>query len=214
VAFLVAPFQAVTGIEDFNQRFLLPAFILMLASLASNRPRRLPEGTRWALTLVTTAAAIIVLAFQYSYVGRIAHKLQSVYDVISQAHLSPDFRDLGENEFEHLERLAPLGSASPRLLPMHESLGYFAEYFRLDEQTCIPIFSRPTSIIGTSTVYHPLLSDLKQLTEFPSTITIFGLQTRNRKIATLMADQYETITDTEYVLILQRKAVLASPGQR
>lgn len=186
----------------------------MLASLAPNGPRLLSERTGWALTLVAAAAVIIVLGFQYSYVGPIAHKLQGVYDVTSRAHLNSDFRDLGDNEFEQLGRLAPPGPASPRLLPMHESLGYFAEYLRLDEQTCVPIFSRPTSIIGTSAVYHPLLSDLKQLTQFPSAITIFGLQTRNRVIAALMADRYETIADTEYVLILQRKAVLASPGQR
>ena len=142
LVFLVAPFQAATGIQDINQRFVLPAFILMLASLAANRPRRLPEGARRALTLVVAAAATIVLAFQYFYVGRIAHKLQGVYDVISQAHLSSDFRDVAENELEHSERLAPPGPSGPRLLPMHEALGYFAQYLRLDQQTCIPIFSK------------------------------------------------------------------------
>jgi hypothetical protein len=66
------------------------------------------------------------------------------------------------------------------------------------------------SIIGTSVAYRPLLSDNKKMTQFPSAVVILGLQTRNRVIAGLMADRYETIADREYVLILRRKAEAAS----
>jgi len=48
------------------------------------------------------------------------------------------------------------------------------------------------------------------MTQFPSAVVILGLQTRNRVIAGLMADRYETIADREYVLILRRKAEAAS----
>lgn len=129
--FLVVEFQAATGIPDFNYRLLLPAFILMLASLAPNSPRRLSERTRWALTLVAAAAVVVVLAFQYFYVGRIAHKLQGVYDVISRAHLGSDFRDLIHNEYE---RLALPGPSRLRSLPTHNPLVYFPYYLRLEQR--------------------------------------------------------------------------------
>jgi hypothetical protein len=214
--FFVAPFSAVTRVYDFNGRFLLPAFIVMLASLASNRPRRLLEGTRWALTLAAAAAAITVLAFQFFYVGRVAHELQGVYGVLSQADLSSDFRDVVDNEFEHLDRLVPSGSSSPRLLPVHGTLAYFVQYLRLERPTCVPLFPTTTSIIKTSVAYHPLLSESKTMTQSPGSVVILGPQTRNRVIADLMVDQYETIADTEYVLILRRKAELAklpTPGR-
>jgi len=208
--FLLAPFKAAAGTGDLNERFLLPAFVLMLTSLASNRPRQAHESTRWAWTLLASGTAIVVLGFQFLYVGHAARELQKIFDVLAQAHLSSDFRDLAENEFEHLGRLAAPGPSAARLLPMHESLGYFAEYLRLDRQNCIPIFSKPTSVIASSEAYHPLLNDAKKMTQFPGSIAIFGLQTRNRAIASLMTDRYETIADTGYVLILRRKAIAGS----
>jgi hypothetical protein len=208
--FLAAPFSAVTRVYDFNGRFLLPAFILMLASLASSRPRRLPEATRWALTLAAATAAMTVLAFQFFYVGRVAHKLQGVYNVLSQAHLSSDFRDVVDNEFEHLDRLAPPAPSGPRFLPVHGTLAYFVQYLRLERPTCVPLFPTTTSIIRTSVVYDPLLSESKTMTQFPGSIVILGPQIRNHVIAGLMPDRYETIADSEYVLILQRRAGLQS----
>ena len=208
--FLLVPFSAFTRVHDFNGRFLLPGFILMLASLASNRPRLLRERTQWALTLAAGALAMIVLAFQFFYVGGVAHKLQGVYAVLSHAHLSSDFRDVTDSEFEHLERLAPRVPSGPRLLPVHEALAYVVQYLRLEQPTCVPLFPTTTSIIRASVAYHPLLSETKAMTQFPNNIVILGLQSRNRVIASLMADQYETTADTEYVLILQRKAALAN----
>ncbi len=198
--FLVVQFEAATGIPDFNYRFLLPAFVLMLASLASNSPRRLSERTRWALTLVAAAAVVVVLAFQYFYVGRIAHKLQGVYDVISQAHLGSDFRDLIHNEYE---RLALPGPSGLRSLPTHNPLVYFPYYLRLEQRE--PARVPSTSIIRSSPEYPSLLSNTNTLTQLPNALVILGLQTTNRANAALIADWYETITDTEYVLILQRK---------
>lgn len=210
LVFLLVPFSALTRVYDFNGRFLLPALILMIGSLGgSNQPQRLSEATRWMLTLVVAAAAMTVLAFQFFYVGRVAHKLQDVYGVLSEAHLSSDVRDLADNEFEHLDRLVPSGPPGFRLLPVHGTLAYFVQYLRLVRPTCVPLFPTTTSIVRTSAVYHPLLGEGKTLTSFPDSVVILGPQDRNRMIAALMANQYEMIADTEYVLILRRRADVA-----
>ena len=211
IVYLLVPFSVLTRVHDFNGRFLLPAFILILASLASYQPERLLAGKRWWPTLAAASAIVIVLAFQFLYVGRVAHKLRGVYDVLTQAHLGSDFRDLADTEFENLGRLAPRPSSGPRLLPVHESLAYFVQYLRLKQSAPIPLFPTTTSIIKTSVVYHPLLDESKRMTEFPGSVVILGLQARNRVIAGLMADRYDTITDTEGVLIMRRKAEYTEP---
>ncbi len=208
--FLFAPFSEFTGVYDLNGRFLLPAFLLMLAGLASFRPRALSERMRWSLTLATAAAAIFVLAFQFFYVGRVAGKLQGVYDVLSQAHLDPDFRAIADSEFEHLDYVAPLPKSGPRLLPVHESLAYFVQYLRLEHPTCVPLFQTTTSIVRASVPYRSLLTDTEGIAELPRGVVILGLQNRNRVIAGLLTDRYQTVADTDYVLVLERKA---APGK-
>jgi hypothetical protein len=208
--FLVAPLAAATGIPDLNYRFLLPAFVVMLAGLASYSPhRRLSERKQWALTSVAAIAVITVLTFQWFYVGRIAQKLQGIHDVISQAQLSSDFRDLAYNDYERLAIPRPSG---PRLFPAHDPLAYFPYYLRLEQSAPARVFS--TSILRSSAEYPPLLSKSKTLTQFPSGIVILGLQSSNRLNAALMGDRYQTIADTEYVLILRRKAEVTSRSDR
>jgi len=202
-AFLFAPFDAVTGISDFNYRFLVPVLVLILASLASTSRPRLPEQARWVLTLLAAAAATVVLFFQYVYVGSIAHKLRAVYDVISQAQLGPDFRDLVNTDLEYSPGLMPANSSRSRILPVHSTLDYITYYVRTDQR--VPSLLFPTSIIRSSLAYPPLLKSDRTLTAKPSAIVIPGRQAANRILAELLHDQYEAAPDTEWVLILRRR---------
>ncbi len=208
--FLFAPFSEFTGVYDLNCRFLLPAFFLILAGLASVPWPDLSGRLRQVLILATAAAAIFVLVFQFFYVGRVAGRLQGVYDVLLQAKLDPNFQAIADNELEHLDYVAPLPRSGPRLLPVHESFAYFVQYLRADHVVCAPLFQTTTSIVRASTPYHSLLRDTelrdtKGMTQLPRSVVILGLQNRNRVIASLIADKYQTVEDTEYVLILQRK---------
>ena len=203
LAFLFAPFLAAFGAHDMNERFILPAFIFMLASLSSSTGYALPERAEWSLTLLAAAAVSFVLGFHCFYVGSVAHKLQGAYDAALQAHLNADFRDLGENQFETF-RLTPSDSEGSRLLPVHDAFGFFADYLRLAEPASAPIIQ--TSIVATSAQYHPLLDKYNQLTQFPSAIVIFGTQSHNHAVAALMADRYRMTVDAEYVSVLQPKA--------
>lgn len=199
--FLVVPFSMVTGVDDVNYRLLLPAFVLMLAGLAANSGRRLSGRAQWALTVIAAAAVALVLAFQYCYVGRVSRKLQGIYEVISQAHLDTHFRDVAYSAFEPQ---APSGISQPRLVPVHDVLPYLTDYWRTECRMPGRIF--PTSIIRSTDSYSPLLGNIKKKSELPSAIVILGPQTQNRGVASLMPEQYDKVADTEYALILRRKA--------
>ena len=195
VIFAVFPFQAFTGVFDFNYRFLLPAFVLVLASLAPVlHPHR-------AFSAGITSAAVLVLAFHLWYTARISKELVETYQVMSQANLDPGFRDITWNPFEPL---APIATTGERLLPVHEPLMYFAQYLRLDRDW---LDRNPrmftTSFVRSTGSFSPLLGESKWRSPPPCAIVILGLQSQNRDVARLLPNEYRVSVEADYLLILQ-----------
>ncbi len=201
--FLVVPLDALTGVEDVNYRLLLPAFLLILAGLLADSQPRLFGHTQWVLSGAAACAVAVVLAFQCFYVGHVAQELGAIHEELIQAHLPPDFRELVYNQFELYVPPPALYSTS-RLVPVHDSLRYLAEYVRTENGLPGRVFT--TSVIGCSVSYAPLMGKNQTLTLTPSAIVILGHQTYARKLAALVADQYLTMVDQPYMLFLQRKS--------
>ncbi len=199
-AFLFVPFARITGISDINYRFILPMFLLMLASVAGSGFGRKSERLRWALTISTAIGAISVLCLYFVIVGRASGKIQEIHETLSKAQLGPDFRDLVNNDFEGTH-VAAEGNSS-RVLPVHSCLAYITYYLRTEEE--IPSTILNTSIIRSSLTIPPLINKGGMMTASPSAIVIPGDQRLNRTNAQRIPGSYQVTADTDYVMILKR----------
>jgi hypothetical protein len=192
ILFLAFPFEALTGVADFNYRFLLPAFILILTALLPV----LPEIR--ALRFIAAIFVLAVMIFQYCYTARISRASEKVYALLSQSNLGADFRDITRGPFEPL---APSAVAGSRLLPVHEAFYTFAAYLRLERQWPGPMF-KTSFIVGTNN-YPALLGNSDSNIAWPGAIAILGLRQQNREIAKSLPAKYSVAADTEYLLILK-----------
>ena len=213
--FLIAPFGAVTGIIDFNYRFLLPGFLLMLAALAANARQLLSEKAKWMFTALAASAVTAVLVFQYAYVGSISNQLQSIYTALAQSHPSPDFRvvESSPTDPDMPEPLPPHGG----FLPARRPLVYLPEYLRTEYDVPGPVLT--TSIIDSSFHQDNFQDSLKSGVNLPGTLVIPGLRANNHKIAATTLTYYDIVSDTPYLLVLERKlhagaGARAFPGLR
>ncbi len=206
--FAVFPFDAFTGVFDFNYRFLLPAFFLVLASLAPVLP------SHRTVKVVIASAAALVLVFNFWHTARISRELAETYEALSQANLDPGFRDVTQNEFEPLAPVAaPNAMTGKRLLPVHESLMYFADYLRLERDW---LGGNPrmftTSFVRSTATYLPLLGEPTWRSVPPCAIVILGIQKQNREVARLLPKEYHVAEETEYLLILKFNRVQSVPA--
>lgn len=198
--FAFCPFEALTGVSDFNYRFLLPAFFLILSTLIPV----LPTG-RGSLGAAACAALAAVL-FGFGYAARVSRVSERVYAQMSQADLSSDFREITANLFEPS---APSYLPRARLLPVHEVFYTFADYVRLEHRWPGPIFD--TSFILPVTKYPRLLGNTDPRTEWPGEIVLLGTQPLNRTMVKMLPSRYRVVVDTEYVLILRSGGERDSP---
>lgn len=208
--FLFVPLDSLTGVPDVNYRLLLPALFVLLTGLLASPRERLSGRVQWALCGVTAAAVTIVLAFQFIYVSKIAQRINVIHEALIQAHLPSDFRDIVYNQFE-VNAPRPTLYSGFRLIPVQETLRYLSDYVRSEYGLPGRVFS--SSIIHCSVAYTPLLSSQGTLTAQPSAIVILGLQVSNHKTAALILNQYETMADQPYVMILRRKITIAGDRQ-
>jgi hypothetical protein len=202
VVFALFPFKAFTGVFDFNYRFLLPAFCLVLASLVPIFPTRRFHGADVA------CAALCVVIFYFAYIARVSSRLGEMHGVMTQADLGPGFWDITQNEFEpHAYDYG--GNTGRRLLPVHDSLMYFADYVRLEHNWPSRMFT--TSFLRSARSYPPLLGNSKWPSPAPCTIVIFGNQDQDRQIATQLPKTYFVAKESEYLLILKLKTEQSDP---
>jgi len=190
--FVIFPFKAFTGVFDFNYRFLLPAFILVLATLIPVVSFTPPFRT------IAACAAALALSFQFYYTCRVSQEMAQIYATISQSNLGPDFRDIAHNEFEPR---APVATSETRILPVHEALAYFADYLRTERQWPDKMFS--TSIVRSTATYPAVLDSVAERLPLPGAIVILGLQKQNRTLVHLFPGRYHITVDAQYLLILQ-----------
>lgn len=188
----VFPFEALTGVEDFNYRFLLPAFLLIVAAV-------LPVLTTGVIMRsVTASVVLVVLVFNFGYVARVSRLSAQVYDQMAQSNLNPDFRDITGNLFEPL---APSAVPRSKLLPVHDALYTFADYVRLERQWPGRIIN--TSFVQQTTTYPSLLQNTDSHTVWPKDIVLIGTKPLNRTVMQRLPSRYRVQSDSDYVLILK-----------
>ena len=201
--FVAFPFEAFTGVFDLNYRFLLPAFILILATLVPVWPE--VRGSRVAVVF----SVLLVVAFQFYYTARTNTATEKVYALIAQSNLDPEFRDITQGPFEPRAPVSETGSRF--MLPVQEGFYTFAAYIRIEHLWPGPMFT--TSFIVRNSNYPALLGNTDPHFAWPMEIVILGLQKQNREIVKALPDQYRVATDTEYVMIL-KAAQRPDPSRR
>lgn len=189
--FALFPFEAMTGVPDFNYRFLLPAFLLVLATLV-------PELQSGPVSRFAAVAAVsLAVVFHFGYIARVSGLSQQVYAELAQANLNPDFRDVSGNLFEPL---APSTVPRSKLLPVHDALYTFVDYLRLERQWTGPVFT--TSFVLPSAGYSPLIGNTDPRTVWPRQIAVIGSRPVNRQIVSMLPDRYRVASEADYVLVL------------
>ena len=188
----VFPFEALTGVSDFNYRFLLPAFLLIVAAVVP------VLATGVIMRSATAAVVLAVLVFHFGYIARVSRLSAQIYAQMSQSHLNADFRDITGNDFEPL---ALSSVPKSKLLPVHDALFTFADYVRVEHQWPGQIFD--TSFVLPTTAYPPLLRNTNPHTVWPRDIVLLGTQPLNRAMMQMLQPRYRVLSDTDYVLVLK-----------
>ena len=193
ILFVAAPFETFTGVFDLNYRFLLPAFILILATLVPVLPE--VRGSRVAVVF----SVLLVVAFQFYYTARTNTATEKTYALLAHSNLGADFRDITHGPFE--PRAPESDTGSRFMLPAQEGFYTFAAYIRLEHLWPGPMFT--TSFVVRDTDYPPLLGNTNPRFVWPREIVILGLQKQNREIAEVLPARYQVAADTEYLMILK-----------
>ncbi|MGC9225514.1 MAG: hypothetical protein ACP5E2_16515, partial [Terracidiphilus sp.] len=200
--FIIFPLEVFTGVFDLNYRFLLPAFILILATLVPVLPEI--RGLRVASAL----SVLLVVAFQFYYTARTNIATEKVYALMEQSNLSPDFRDITHGPFEPRAPVSETGSRF--MLPVQEGFYTFAAYIRMENLWPGPMFA--TSFIVRDTSYPALLGNADPRFAWPTDIVILGTQKQNREIVKALPGRYRVAADTQYLMILKTNRKPDSAG--
>jgi hypothetical protein len=211
VVAIFAPFEQVTGSYDISERFVYPAFGLLVAGLAcgaSNVERRtsnvgggrsLPRAVGGGVAALLT----IQMGFTFYEMNRCERRLANVYNVLKTCRLDSDYWLLREHYFNfegqyNAEHLRPL------LLTYRNPLTHFADYLSIEGVG-------RTTILGVGMLLEDdvpkspdSISDLRQKWNYPGQVVLLGSAEGDSIMAGLLSDRYAVIRKSDYVTILQR----------